>query len=118
MERDQFSDQGRSNQDTPDHEFALSARARLATEAAYSRDWVSTYADYSKPRQSFDLPADDAAYSPSQGSGGDSYVKIQDPSSVSRGVSGRLRFDPEAVLESCRTLRPGRRCRSRIRHGA
>ena len=25
---------------------------------------------------------------------------------------GRLRFDPEAVLESCRTLRPGRRLRA------
>mmetsp|Transcript_60204 Transcript_60204/g.125949 ORF Transcript_60204/g.125949 Transcript_60204/m.125949 type:complete len:219 (+) Transcript_60204:3005-3661(+) len=50
--------------------------------------------------------------------GGVYYVKIQDPSSVSRGVIRRLRFDPEAVLESCRTLRPGRRSRCRIRHGA
>ena len=56
--------------------------------------------------------------SPLKGQGGVHYVKIQDPSSVSRGVIGRLRFDPEAVLESCRTLRPGRHSRSRIRDGA
>ena len=55
---------------------------------------------------------------PSRVRGGNSYVKIQDPSSGSRGVCGSLRFDPEAVLESCRTSWTGPASPSRIRHGA
>ena len=101
IERDRFSDQGCSDQDTLDQEFALSARARFAGDTAHSRE-VSSH-DNDKCRETARVLRPThrrrGLLTLSRVHGG-SNVKIQDPSSVSQGVIGRTGFDPEAVLKS------------------
>ncbi len=102
------------------HEYTLHASTRsrfpmlrLFTPASGSVPKTTTSR---KSSEFFDQPADEDGVLLSQGSGGwVSYDNIKCPSSVFYGVIETLRFDPEAVLESCSTLQPGRRSRSRIR---
>ena len=49
-------------EDTLDREYALSARAQFAAEAAHSRDWLRSHADDSRSREFFDLPDDEQDY--------------------------------------------------------